>query len=399
MVQNSKLGYTLSPKSILRPSVLIGIIASLLVGGISFYTGKRLQDSGNFNAQVTAKKLPEIKTVTALGRLEPKGEIIKVSATVSAQGSRVEQLLVEEGDTVTKNQIIAILDSRDRLQAALKEAQEQVKVAQANLAKIQAGAKPGEILAQKAAIARLAAERKGNIEAQIATIERLQAQVQNAQEEDNRYQQLYQQGAVSASQKDSKRLTLERERTSLQGAKAQLQQIQSTSQQQIKEATANLEQIAEVRSVDIAAAQAEVQRSLAAMNLAQASLQQAYVRSPQDGQVFEIHTRPGEIVSDDGIANIGQTNQMYAIAEVYESDISKVHSGQKVQVMNEFLPHELQGTVDWIGLQVRRQNVINTDPSSNIDGRVIEVRVRLDRSSSNKAAKFTNMQVQVVIQL
>ncbi|WP_096607984.1 efflux RND transporter periplasmic adaptor subunit [Calothrix sp. NIES-2100] len=398
-MQNSKLGYTLSPKSILRPSVLIGIIASLLVGGISFYTGKRLQDSGNFNAQVTAKKLPEIKTVTALGRLEPKGEIIKVSATVSAQGSRVEQLLVEEGDTVTKNQIIAILDSRDRLQAALKEAQEQVKVAQANLAKIQAGAKPGEILAQKAAIARLAAERKGNIEAQIATIERLQAQVQNAQEEDNRYQQLYQQGAVSASQKDSKRLTLERERTSLQGAKAQLQQIQSTSQQQIKEATANLEQIAEVRSVDIAAAQAEVQRSLAAMNLAQASLQQAYVRSPQDGQVFEIHTRPGEIVSDDGIANIGQTNQMYAIAEVYESDISKVHSGQKVQVMNEFLPHELQGTVDWIGLQVRRQNVINTDPSSNIDGRVIEVRVRLDRSSSNKAAKFTNMQVQVVIQL
>ncbi len=399
MVQNSKLGYRLSPKSILRPSVLISIIASLLVGGISFYTMKRLQYSGNSNAEVAAKKIPEIKTVTALGRLQPKGEVIKLSATVSTQGSRVEQLLVKEGDKVKKNQVIAILDSRDRLQAALKEVQEQVKVAQANLAKIQAGVKRGEIVAQQAAIARIIAERKGNIASQIATVASLQAQVENAATEDNRYQQLYQQGAVSASQKDSKRLVLESARKSLQEAQAQLEQIQSASQQQIKEATANLEQISEVRSVDVAAAKAEVNRAEAAMNLAKANLQQAYVRSSQDGQVFEIHSRPGEIVSDDGIANIGQTNQMYAVAEVYESDISKVHPGQQVRVVNEFLPHELQGKVDWVGLQVRRQNVINTDPSSNIDGRVIEVHVRLDSNSSQKAAKFTNMQVKVVIEL
>ncbi|OUL19381.1 HlyD family secretion protein [Nostoc sp. RF31YmG] len=398
-MQNSKLGYRLSPKSILRPSVLISIIASLLVGGISFYTMKRLQYSGNSNAEVAAKKIPEIKTVTALGRLQPKGEVIKLSATVSTQGSRVEQLLVKEGDKVKKNQVIAILDSRDRLQAALKEVQEQVKVAQANLAKIQAGVKRGEIVAQQAAIARIIAERKGNIASQIATVASLQAQVENAATEDNRYQQLYQQGAVSASQKDSKRLVLESARKSLQEAQAQLEQIQSASQQQIKEATANLEQISEVRSVDVAAAKAEVNRAEAAMNLAKANLQQAYVRSSQDGQVFEIHSRPGEIVSDDGIANIGQTNQMYAVAEVYESDISKVHPGQQVRVVNEFLPHELQGKVDWVGLQVRRQNVINTDPSSNIDGRVIEVHVRLDSNSSQKAAKFTNMQVKVVIEL
>ncbi|OUL20467.1 ABC exporter membrane fusion protein [Nostoc sp. 106C] len=398
-MQNSKLGYRLSPKSILRPSVLISIIASLLVGGISFYTMKRLQYSGNSNAEVAAKKIPEIKTVTALGRLQPKGEVIKLSATVSTQGSRVEQLLVKEGDKVKKNQVIAILDSRDHLQAALKEVQEQVKVAQANLAKIQAGVKRSEIVAQQAAIARITAERKGNIASQIATVASLQAQVKNAATEDNRYQQLYQQGAVSASQKDSKRLVLESARKSLQEAQAQLEQIQSASQQQIKEATANLEQISEVRSVDVAAAKAEVNRAEAAMNLAKANLQQAYVRSSQDGQVFEIHSRPGEIVSDDGIANIGQTNQMYAVAEVYESDISKVHPGQQVRVVNEFLPHELQGKVDWVGLQVRRQNVINTDPSSNIDGRVIEVHVRLDSNSSQKAAKFTNMQVKVVIEL
>ncbi len=400
MVQNSKIGYKiLSPKSILRPSIITGIIASLLVGGISFSTVKYWQYSGNVETQSTVKKLPKITTVTALGRLEPKGEVIKLSATVSAEGSRVEQLLVNEGDRIKKGQVIAILDSRDRLQFAVIEAQAQVKVAQANLAKTQAGAKRGEITAQNAAIKGLEAERLGDIEAQTATVSRLQATVENAAAENKRYQQLYQEGAISASLQDSKRLTLENARKSLQEAQAQLKRTQTTSEQKLKEAKANLDRITEVPVVDVEVAQAEVNRAVAAMNRAKINLQQAYVRSPQDGQVFEIHTHPGELVSDNGIANIGQTKQMYVVAEVYESDISKVHPGQHVQVINDFLPTKLQGTVDRLGLQVRRQNVINTDPSTNIDGRIITVHIQLDELSSQKAANFTNMQVKVVIQL
>ncbi|PHM09224.1 ABC exporter membrane fusion protein [Nostoc sp. 'Peltigera malacea cyanobiont' DB3992] len=398
-MRNSKLGYRKFPKSILRPSVAIGIIASLLVGGISFYIVKHWQNYANPEAQVPATQLPQLKTVTALGRLEPQGKVIKLSAAVSAEGSRVEKLLVKEGDRVKAGQAIAILNSRDRLQAALKEAQEQVKVAQANLNRTQAGAKRGEIAAQKAAIARLEAERQGDINAQAATIERFQAQVRNAQAEDERYQQLYQQGAISASQKDSKRLNLETAQKSLQEAQAQLNRTQSTSQQQVKQATATLDEIAEVRGVDVEAAKAEVNRAVAAMNLAKVNLEQAEVRSPQNGQVFEIHTHPGELVSNDGIADIGQTSQMYVIAEVYESDIGKVHSGQQVQIFGDNLPIELQGIVDRKGLQVRRQNVINTDPVSNIDNRVVEVHIRLDGVSSQKAATLTNMQVKAVIEL
>ncbi|MEH2439582.1 ABC exporter membrane fusion protein [Nostoc sp.] len=399
MVRNSKLGYRTFPKYILRPSVAIGIIASLFVGGISFYIVKRWQNYVNSETQAPATQLPQLKTVTALGRIEPQGKVIKLSAAVSAEGSRVEELLVKEGDRVKAGQVIAILNSRDRLQAELKEAQEQVKVAQANLNRTQAGAKRGEIAAQKAAIARTEAERQGNINAQAATIERFQAQLRNAQAEDDRYQQLYQQGAISASQRDSKRLNLETAQKSLQEAQAQLNRTQSTSQQQVKEATATLEEIAEVRGVDVEAAQAEINRAVAAMNLAKVNLKQAQVRSPQNGQVFEIHTHPGELVSNDGIADIGQTNQMYVIAEVYESDIGKVHSGQQVRILGDYLPIELQGIVDRKGLQVRRQNVINTDPVSNIDNRVVEVHIRLDETSSRKAATLTNMQVKAVIEL
>ncbi|MBD2410292.1 HlyD family secretion protein [Nostoc calcicola FACHB-389] len=398
-MRNSKLGYTMFPKSILRPSVAIGIIASLFVGGISFYTIKLWQNSTTQETQVPTTQLPQLKTVTALGRIEPQGEVIKLSAAVSGEGSRVEKLLVKEGDRVKAGQVIAILSSHDRLQASLKEAQEQVKVAQANLNRTQAGAKRGEISAQKAAIARLKAERLGDIDSQAATIAKFQAEVENAQAENERYQQLFEQGAISASQRDSKRLNLATAQKNLQQAQAELNRTQSTSQQQIKEATGTLDRISEVRGVDVAAAQAEVNRALAAMNLAEVNLKQAEVRSPQNAQIFEIHTHPGELVSNDGIADIGQTSQMYVIAEVYESDIGKVHSGQKVQIFGDFLPIELQGIVDRKGLQVRQQNVINTDPASNIDSRVVEVHIRLNEASSQKAANLTNMQVKAVIEL
>jgi HlyD family secretion protein len=123
------------------------------------------------------------------------------------------------------------------------------------------------------------------------------------------------------------------------------------------------------------------------------------VRSPQDGQVLDIHTRAGEVVSSNGIVEIGQTSQMYVVAEVYQSDISKVRPGQQVQITSDALADELEGTVDRIGLQVRRQSVVNTDPSTNIDARVIEVHVRLDRASNQKAAQLTNLQVKAMIKL
>ncbi|HEY9813672.1 MAG TPA: HlyD family secretion protein, partial [Candidatus Sericytochromatia bacterium] len=59
----------------------------------------------------------------------------------------------------------------------------------------------------------------------------------------------------------------------------------------------------------------------------------------------------------------------------------------------------LQGTVEQIGLQVKKQNVINADPSANIDNRVIEVRIRLDANSSQKVAGFTNLQIEVAISI
>jgi HlyD family secretion protein len=387
-----------SSKHLSRPLSTLAIAATLAAGGVTAYTFWQWRSPQSSTIQPAVTSTPEIKTVTALGRLEPEGEIVQLSAPVSAEGSRVDQLLVKEGDRVRKGEVIAVLNSYNTLETTLAEAQERVRVAQAKLDQVRAGAKTGEIQAQRSRIAQLNADRVGELNAQVAIVARLEAEVQNAQVEYQRYESLYQTGAISASQRDSKRLTLTTAQRQLQEAQAALDRIRSSRQEQVNEARATLDRIAEVRPVDVQVAQAEVKQALAAVERAKADLEQSRVRSPQDGQVLKIHTRPGELIGNDGIVEIGQTQQMVAIAEVYESDIKTLRPGQTARVSSDSIDGELIGKVEQIGYKVLRQDIVNTDPSANIDGRIVEVKVRLDADSSRKVARLTNQQVKVVIQ-
>ncbi len=99
--------------------------------------------------------------------------------------------------------------------------------------------------------------------------------------------------------------------------------------------------------------------------------------------MLKIYARPGEVVSSEtGVADVGQTIQIYAIAKVYQSDISKVEIGQKAQITSSALPDvKLTGTVEKIGFIVERQDGINADPTDNTDSRIVEVDIRLESAS------------------
>ncbi|WP_287129093.1 HlyD family efflux transporter periplasmic adaptor subunit [Candidatus Cyanaurora vandensis] len=337
--------------------------------------------------------------VAALGRLEPEGEVVQVFAPTALDGARVESLKVVQGERVRQGTVIAVLDTYARRQAALKEAQQAGAVAVAGLQQVAAGAKLGQIQAQTHVVDRLQAELRTETMAQAATMGRLEAELAYAQLEDRRYQELYETGAIAASLRDNKHLLADTVRESLSEARALLDRIRSTKQQQIAEATATLEQIVEVRPVDLALARAQVAQAQAAVLRAQAELALAVVRAPQAGQVLKIHTRPGELVGNQGVINLGQTERMVAVAEVYELDVNRVRLGQSATVTspNQAFTTVLKGTVSEVGLEISKQDVLNTDPAAQFDARVVEVKVRLNPESSRRVAGLTNLSIQVVI--
>ncbi len=416
----------------------------LMLGGLSFlvittvfaiYFGDR---SSVFSAnETTIEKIPEKPTkVSALGRLEPAGEVITISASSSSNNSdRIAQILVEEGDKVQEGQILAILNSRNRLQAAVEEAKANVYSAQARLAQVKAGAKQGEIIAQKARFEQTKAELEGQIitqqatinslEAQLngekaaqeATLERLKANLLDTQKNCERYQILYTEGAVSEQQQDKACLDAKTAEDSLTEGEANLQRIISTGQENIREAQANfkrtkttlnkqitenqatLNAVEEIRPVDVQVAQGDLMMSQAALKRAQADLELAYIKAPKSGEILKIHTKSGELIGDNGILELGQTNQMYAVAEVYETDITKIRLGQNAMVMSDALNEELVGTVEQIGRQVLRQNIFDTNPVADSDGRIVEVKIRLDDSANQKVSGLTNQRIRVAISL
>jgi HlyD family secretion protein len=125
----------------------------------------------------------------------------------------------------------------------------------------------------------------------------------------------------------------------------------------------------------------------------------AYVRAPVDGEILDIHTRPGEALDEKGIAQIGQTKQMMVVAEIDQNDIERVKIGQKAIVSSGVFPDKLHGKVHQVGSLINKNDILDTDPAADEDSRVVEVEIMLEPKDSQKVAKLSNLEVDVVIEL
>lgn len=138
-----------------------------------------------------------------------------------------------------------------------------------------------------------------------------------------------------------------------------------------------------------------VKAAEASLAAADAMVEQAVVRAPIKGQIIDVHARPGERVGVEGVVEVARTDRMYAVAEVYETDIINVKPGQKARVISPALPATATGTVERIGLKVGRMDVLGMDPVADTDARVVEVHILLDEPELVSA--LTNLQVQAEI--
>ena len=119
------------------------------------------------------------------------------------------------------------------------------------------------------------------------------------------------------------------------------------------------------------------------------------LRSPIDGFILEINTRVGERPKNEGILDIGSSQKMEALIEVYESDIDRVYITQNVELSSENggFQNNLKGKVIRISPQVKQRKVLSTDPTGDADSRIIEVLVKLDQDSIDIVQNYAGMKV------
>ncbi|MEN9278889.1 MAG: efflux RND transporter periplasmic adaptor subunit, partial [Thermostichus sp. DG_1_5_bins_95] len=323
--------------------------------------------------------------------IEPEGEVLRIAGPA---GERVGELLVAEGDKVVAGQVMARLESYTERLAEREYAAAQLQEARTRL-EAETRFSQAQIQEARTRVSRLDQPSLMQIRAQEAVVERIQAELADAQANLARFQALWQEGAISRQELDQRALLVRQRQEELRSAQATLTQLQTARTQDLLNAQAQV-QAAEAQ---LSLAQAQVQLGSLARNLelAEARLERTLIRSPREGQVLRILTYPGEAITNNGILELGNTEQMMVVAEIYETDILRIRPGQQASIRNRALAEELRGQVEQIGLQIRKKDVLDTDPAADVDARVVEVRIRLDPESSARVAGLTNLQVDVAI--
>ena len=124
-------------------------------------------------------------------------------------------------------------------------------------------------------------------------------------------------------------------------------------------------------------------------------LENSYLKSPINGLLLNVIAREGERPGPDGVVEVGASQSMEALVEVYESDINRVKIGQTVVLTSENggFDGKLIGFVDRISPQIRQRKVLATDPTGDADARVVEVRVKLETESATLVRRLAGMKV------
>lgn len=400
---------------------VILIISAIAVAftGLTFFILTNPPGGKSKSTETTSQSTDKqsVGGIGALGRLEPEGEVYKIAPPAVGFSSRVAKVLVQEGAKVKAGQPLAVMDSFDTLRAAGIAAEAKVREAQARLDQVKAGAKVGDVNAQRANVLQARTElRRAQSEESSARLElqkvvaaaiEVEAEYRKAEADLKRYEKLASEQAISTSELETRQLAVITKKQQLEQGKqtiAQARQLvaqraadRNRAELEIAEAQQRLSSVAEVRPTDVKQAEAQVQSALAEVQQAKADFDNAVVKSPIEGQVLKVFTKNNEAVDTaKGLMEIGRTDQMYVVAEVDESLVGRVREGQFATIKSDAFPGDLTGRVVLIGRKVGKNDITSTDPTDSQDSRVVEVKIKLD--DSDLVAGLTNLQVRVSIQ-
>ena len=128
------------------------------------------------------------------------------------------------------------------------------------------------------------------------------------------------------------------------------------------------------------------------IELAKAGLAQTEVIAPRDGTILDVMAHAGEVGSGP-LLRMGDLSAMVVVAEVYQTDVPRLTVGDDATV--NILDRPINGKVTRIGSIVGRNQMMNIDPRSLQDLRVVDVTIALDEAEP--ASHLVNLEAEVAI--
>ncbi len=243
------------------------------------------------------------------------GTIETTQANLSFQvAGRIAQILVQEGQTVKQNQMIAELDR--------SEFESRFAQARANLERAQKAKKQLETvleISRKTLPAEVARAKAG--------VQSAKDTLKNTEKNYRRFEELFSKDVVSEKERDTLKLQHEI-------AQSRLAEGESV----LKLAQGNLTRIDAVKQ-DIEVAAAQINAVNASLNQAEIQLNYTQLKAPMNGVITSRNIEPGETVTPGReVITLADLSRVDLKIFVDETEIGKVKQGQKVDVKIDTFP-------------------------------------------------------------
>lgn len=355
----------------IRPLV-IGTVALVLLGaGIGAYSYSSGYESTD-DAQVD-------------GHLNPIAS--RIDGTIKA-------VHVDDNQMVQTGTLLVELDPGDD-QAAFAQAHAQFDQATAQLEASNPNlpltriSNSGDLISQEASVAgaeaALAASQH-DLESAVAKLNESQAENERYQADFARYKLLYEQQVVARANYDQSKATAEGQAQTVAANRAAVASAQKTVEQrmaQLTEARSKLTQIRSkaplqlaVQEADIKSQKANAQATHAALEQSRLNLSYCSVAAPVSGVVTQRSAEVGSrITKGQQLFMIVQINDLWVTANFKETQLARMHPGQRVKINVDALHQEFDGTVESMpAITGSRTSVL---PPENATGNYVKVIQRM----------------------
>lgn len=329
----------------MRRTVIITLAVLVAAGAVAIPFLYREQGLSTGRALASADRNGPAVELAALGRVEGRGETISVGA---AADGVVKQVLVEDGQDVTKGALLAAIDCDD-ISAEIDLAKAEVESARDARTRLLRG------------------DRDEEREAAARATDASKAVMMQAQDHLNRMNALFQKQEISRDMFDQATRDFE---------VAQANYERAQDEQNLADAQPLPEEVSKA-DAEVAAAERNV-------SVETDKLEKCNIRAPISGTILKVLTKTGESYSTllpHPLFTLADESVRRVRAEVDERDIAKVKIGQASIVTADAFPGEkFSGQVVEISQAMEEKSVLSDDPAQKTDRDVLDVVIELKPS-------------------